>query len=55
MTNKNKAKVVKDPESESGLSLVFPEEVMKELDWKEGDELTIKIDTNGKIIVSKKE
>jgi hypothetical protein len=52
---KNKAKIVKDPDSESGLSIVFPENIMEELKWKVGDDLIMELDKSGKILVSKKE
>lgn len=49
----NKVKVVEDPDSESGLSFQFPEEVFDELGWKVGDELSLVMNENGEIIISK--
>ncbi len=49
----NKVKVVEDPDSESGLSFQFPEEVFDELGWKVGDELSLVMNENGEIVISK--
>lgn len=49
----NKIKVVEDPDSESGLSFQFPEEVFDELGWKVGDELSLVMNENGEIVISK--
>lgn len=49
----NKVKVVEDPDSESGLSFQFPEDVFDELGWKVGDELSFVMNENGEIVISK--
>ena len=41
-----------DPET-GDLLLPMPPELLKELDWKEGDELQFDIDDKGRIIVRK--
>lgn len=50
MTQKYQAKVVEDSSSESGLSLVFPEGVLEELGWKEGDELKWSVFPEGVVL-----
>lgn len=50
MTQKYQAKVVEDPSSESGLSLVFPEGALEELGWKEGDDLKWSVFPEGVVL-----
>jgi len=50
MTQKYQAKVVEDPSSESGLSLVFPEGALEELGWKEGDDLKWSVFPEGLVL-----
>lgn len=50
MTQKYQAKVVEDSSSESGLSLVFPEGALEELGWKEGDQLTWSVSSEGVVL-----
>jgi len=50
MTQKYQAKVVEDPSSESGLSLVFPEGALEELGWQEGDELIWSVCSEGIVL-----
>ena len=47
------AKVIADTESESGLSLVFPQEVFDKLGWDEGDIIDWSI-SNGAIKLTNK-
>lgn len=42
-----------DPET-GDLILPIPEPILKQMGWKEGDELDISIDTDGKIYIKKK-
>lgn len=37
------------------LMIAFPDELMKELDWNEGDHLHWRINTDGTVTLSKKE
>ncbi|MDI6976162.1 hypothetical protein [Serratia sp. Se-RSBMAAmG] len=53
MSKKYQAKVVEDADSESGLSLVFPEEALEELGWKEGDDLTWSVGPEGVVVLEK--
>ena len=48
-----RGKFVADPESESGLSSVFPEGVLEELGWNVGDDVNIDINEKGQIVISK--
>lgn len=50
MAQKYQVKVVEDSSSESGLSLVFPAGVLEELGWKEGDQLTWSVSSEGVVL-----
>jgi hypothetical protein len=42
-----------DPET-GDIILPIPEPILKQMGWKEGDELDMSIDKNGKIFIKKK-
>ena len=56
MTNPiyNRYTVILEEDSDGELILPFPEELLNELGWKEGDNLQWKFE-NGKIVISKKD
>jgi AbrB family looped-hinge helix DNA binding protein len=42
-----------DPET-GDIILPIPEPILKQMGWKEGDELDISVDENGKLFIKKK-
>lgn len=53
-TNYVSYEVITQEDPETGdLLLPLPEPLLKELDWKEGDDITFNIDDKGRIVMSK--
>lgn len=52
---KNTARVINDPESETGLSLKFNEDIFDKLGWKVGDDIRWIVAANKVMLVNKSE
>jgi len=50
----NRYEVITHEDPETGdLILPIPPQVLRDLNWKEGDEIDIQLDENGKIVLKK--